>query len=246
MLQNLLTGKDYVYPTPLVGDFLNFEGEFSAFHNEILEKLLNTLERNIEHYWLKTFEVLILAVLGLTSLLVVNFVVYQYGVSRFESTIQKLEERMFKDPLTGLLNRRFFNAYLLKRLKTDPPPTSFILIDLDNFKQINDTYGHDFGDKVLRHVARILKRSIRKEDIAVRWGGEEFGIFVKAPLEVAVKLAERLRKRLEENPVDGIKITASFGVGEYKGEDPKEFFKKVDEALYRAKRKGKNRVEKAI
>jgi len=246
MLQNLLTGKDYVYPNPLVGDFLNFEGEFSAFHNEVLEKLLHTLERNIEHYWLKTFEVLILAVLGLTSLLVVNFVVYQYGVSRFESTIQKLEERIFKDPLTGLLNRRFFNAYLLKRLKTDPPPTSFILIDLDNFKQINDTYGHDFGDKVLRHVARILKRSIRKEDIAVRWGGEEFGIFVKAPLEVAVKLAERLRKRLEENPVDGIKITASFGVGEYKGEDPKEFFKKVDEALYRAKRKGKNRVEKAI
>jgi diguanylate cyclase (GGDEF)-like protein len=245
MLQNLLKGMNYPYPTPLINDFLGFEREFSNFHNEILKKLLQTLEKNIEHYWLKTFEVLILAVVGLTSLLVVNFVVYQYGVSRFESTIQKLEERIFKDPLTGLLNRRFFNAYLLKRLKSDPSPTSFILLDLDNFKRINDTYGHDFGDRVLRHVARILRRSIRKEDIAVRWGGEEFGIFVKAPLDVALKLAERVRKRLEESPIDGIKITASFGVGEYKGEDPKEFFKKVDEALYRAKRKGKNRVEKA-
>ncbi len=115
---------------------------------------------------------------------------------------------------------------------------------MDNFKQINDTYGHDFGDKVLRHVARILRNGIRKDDIAVRWGGEEFGIFVKAPLEVAEKLAERIRRKLENTPVEGIKITASFGVGEYRGEDPKEFFRKVDEALYRAKRNGKNRVEK--
>ena len=81
--------------------------------------------------------------------------------------------------------------------------------------------------------------------MALRWGGEEFGIFVNAPLEEAKKLAERIRKRLEESPVDGVKITASFGVGEYRGEDPKEFFQKVDQALYRAKKMGKNRVEVA-
>jgi len=245
LLQNLLNKENYGLFNHLLEDFLDFENAYSEFHDKIIKKLLKTLDKNIEQYQLKTFEILFLAVLGLTSLLIVNFVVYQYGISRFENTIQKLEERIFKDPLTGLLNRRFFNVYLLKRMNKDKSPISFILLDLDNFKQINDTYGHDFGDKVLRHVARILKNGIRKDDIAVRWGGEEFGIFVKAPLNVATKLAERLRRRLEETSIEGIKITASFGVGEYRGEDPKEFFRKVDEALYRAKRNGKNRVEKA-
>ena len=245
LLQNLLMGGNYTSFNGLLEDFIFFENSYSDFHDKILKKLLKTLNKSIEQYRLKTFEVLFLAAIGLISLLIVNYIVYRYGISQVESTIQKLKEKSFKDPLTGLLNRRFFNTYLSKKMREERSPISFILLDLDNFKWINDTYGHDFGDKVLRHVARILKNGIRKDDIAVRVGGEEFGIFVKGHLEVAEKLAERIRRKLENSPVDGVKITASFGVGEYRGEDPKEFFRKVDEALYRAKRNGKNRVEKA-
>jgi len=232
----------------LLEDFVHFEHTFWRYKNDLLTLMENQIQRIFNRYEFQLFEVILLAVLSFLSLLALNFILYQYGASKFEELLRKVEMKTLKDPLTGLFNRRFFNLYLVRKLKETSEggqPVSFILLDLDNFKKINDTYGHAFGDKVLRHVARILRKSIRKEDIALRWGGEEFGVFVKAPLEDAKKLAERIRKRLEESPVDGVKITASFGVGEYRGEDPKEFFQKVDQALYRAKKMGKNRVETA-
>ena len=248
ILLERLTSGGYTSSEVLLEDFIHFEHTFWDYKNKLLSLLERQLTKLLHHYRGQLFEVILLAVLSFLSLLALNFILYQYGASKFEELLRKVEMKTLKDPLTGLFNRRFFNLYLVRKLKEtseEGQPVSFILLDLDNFKKINDTYGHAFGDKVLRHVARILRKSIRKEDIALRWGGEEFGVFVKAPLEDAKKLAERIRKRLEESPVDGVKITASFGVGEYRGEDPKEFFQKVDQALYRAKKMGKNRVEVA-
>ena len=246
-LQQLLS-ESYKSPEQILKGFIGFEHLFWDYQNELLTLLQSKIDKLLKKYKLQLLEIIFLAILSFLSLILVNFVLYQYGLTKFERLIQKLELKTLKDPLTGLFNRRFFNIYLLTRLQTsieEDKPVSFILLDIDNFKKLNDTHGHAFGDKVLRHVARILRQSIRKEDVALRWGGEEFGIFVNAPLEEAKKLAERIRKRLEESPVDGVKITASFGVGEYRGEDPKEFFQKVDQALYRAKKMGKNRVEVA-
>ena len=229
--------------------FASYVENYNDYRRNLLNKLNGDLDRYYERYKFQIFGVIFLTFLAILSLLIIHFWVYRYGIVKYEETFQKFERRIYRDPLTGLLNRRFFNVYLLKKLKElhgKGEKISFILLDIDNFKHINDTYGHDFGDKVLRQVARVLRSSIRRDDIAIRWGGEEFGIFVNAPLPIAVKLAERIRQILERNPVEGVKVTASFGVGEYRGEDPKEFFRKVDEALYRAKRNGKNRVEIAL
>ncbi len=247
-LIDALFERDYFTPESLLENFINFEHTYWNYKNQLLALLSEKVEEALERYNFQLFEVILLAVLSFLSLLLVNFLLYQYGANKLEEILHKLEMKTLKDPLTGLFNRRFFNLYLVRKLKEQTlkgERVSFILLDLDNFKRINDTYGHAFGDKVLRHIARLLRKQLRNEDIALRWGGEEFGIFVKAPIEDAKKLAERLRKAVENSPVEGVKITASFGVGEYKGEDPKEFFEKVDEALYRAKKMGKNRVETA-
>jgi diguanylate cyclase (GGDEF)-like protein len=226
--------------------FLKFRKKFQKFHQKIFEHFMEKIDHSERIYKSNLIFTILGETLLLISLGVLNFLLYLYGQSKYEKTLSKLERKTFRDPLTGLLNRRFFNFFMLKVLKDkylEGEPVSLILFDLDHFKKINDTYGHTFGDKVLKHIALLVRKHIRKNDIAIRWGGEEFAIFVNGPLDIAVKLAERLRRIIENSPVNGVKITASFGVGEFKGGDPKEFFKKVDEALYRAKQKGRNRVE---
>ena len=226
--------------------FVLYSTEVEDFLQKAFEKYRLEASTFCRTYKLQLLEDILFAVIILITAGIFHFWAYRYGLMKYGESLQKLEKKLFKDPLTGLLNRRFFNIYMLRKLKSlyeKREHISFILLDLDDFKHINDTYGHNFGDKVLMHVAKILKDNVRKNDVVVRWGGEEFGIFVNAPLKDATQLVERIRSSLERNPLCGVKVTASFGVGEYKGEDPKEFFKKVDEALYRAKRNGKNRVE---
>ena len=226
--------------------FLLYSTEIKNYLQIVFERFKLEASTFCERYKLQLLEDILFAVIILITAGILHFWAYRYGFIKYGENLQKLEKKLFKDPLTGLLNRRFFNVYMLRKLKNlyeRKEPISFILLDLDDFKRINDTYGHNFGDKVLRHVAKILKENVRKDDVVVRWGGEEFGIFVNAPLKEAVQLAERIRSSLEKNPLCKVKVTASFGVGEYRGEDPKEFFKRVDEALYRAKKNGKNRVE---
>ena len=242
-----LFSNPYGSPLMLLRDYLRFRKTLEKFHKENLEKIKQILEDRITLYRLRVWEILSLMALGLLSLLFINLTLYHYGQRRYLKLIERLEKRAFVDPLTGLYNRRFFNVYFLNFLRSkqrEGKPYSVILLDLDNFKRINDTYGHLFGDKVLRHVAQIIRKNIRESDVAFRWGGEEFAILVPAPKEAAKRLAERLRKALENSPLKGVKITASFGVAQV-DEDPKETFKKVDQALYRAKRAGKNRVEEA-
>lgn len=153
------------------------------------------------------------------------------------------------DELTGLANRRFFNenlSVMMSAARRHKFPLSLIMVDLDHFKTVNDTHGHSEGDRVLQGFARLLKDVSRTEDIAARWGGEEF-IIVLPHTEgnAAVALAERIRTVFAESRhgVSGVTLTASFGVVELQhGEEEDSFIRRADDALYCAKHEGRNRV----
>jgi len=164
---------------------------------------------------------------------------------------EKLKELATKDPLTGLYNRGYFMEVVeifQKNKKRYGKSLSVILMDIDNFKKINDTYGHDIGDEVLKTLAKILKENIRKSDIPVRFGGEEFLLLLpETKLNQAAELAERIRKNVEDATVfthnGSIKFTVSIGVAEvYSNEEVEKAIIRADNALYEAKRSGKNKV----
>ena len=130
---------------------------------------------------------------------------------------------------------------------------SILTLDIDHFKQVNDTYGHDAGDAVLIQLDKILIASVRDSDVVCRYGGEEFVIVLSdSAREIAIERAEMIREAVAEMRVPGpnsqtIRLTASFGVSVYgvHGKEADELLKKADEALYSAKRQGRNRVEVA-
>ncbi|NRX14495.1 bifunctional diguanylate cyclase/phosphohydrolase [Clostridium beijerinckii] len=169
--------------------------------------------------------------------------------------IKKLEELINIDGLTELYNHRYFCDSLAEKVKNgdrNSKPVSMIFIDIDYFKQYNDTHGHQKGDYVLRRIGEIIKSNIGEEDIAARYGGEEFSIILPdANEEEAIQVAENLRKKIEctrfygeESQPKG-KVTVSIGVSvyPYKAKNDIELIKSADDALYRAKFFNKNRVE---
>ena len=168
------------------------------------------------------------------------------GVGLLHGNIRKLREDLHKDPLTGLGNRRSLDA-ALQKFKNLQMDFSVLSIDIDYFKTVNDTHGHDVGDMVLQHLAQFLSHICRVDDVPCRVGGEEFIILLPGTHKVdAAKIAERLRQNVEatEIPVVG-KITISVGISCYP-EDARDVFavfKHGDEMLYQAKRHGRNRVE---
>ncbi|GEP62721.1 diguanylate cyclase [Clostridium beijerinckii] len=169
--------------------------------------------------------------------------------------IKKLEELINIDGLTELYNHRYFCDSLAEKVKNgdrNSKPVSMIFIDIDYFKQYNDTHGHQKGDYVLRKIGEIIKSNIGEEDIAARYGGEEFSIILPGVNEEeAIQVAENLRKKIEctrfygeESQPKG-KVTVSIGVSvyPYKARNDIELIKSADDALYRAKFFNKNRVE---
>lgn len=164
---------------------------------------------------------------------------------------RKLEELSQKDPLTGVLNRRAMGSVLsseVERARRYGRPLSLIYMDLDNFKKVNDTYGHAVGDLVLKRFVDVVNEKLRKTDFLARWGGEEFvALLPETGLEGARRLAERIRTAIEEeNFGKPGRITVSMGVTQFRQDDTVEtFLSRADKALYQAKRKGKNRVEVA-
>lgn len=166
---------------------------------------------------------------------------------------QVLQTQSIKDPLTGLYNRRFMDATLereLARARRTNTCLSVVMLDLDNFKSMNDRYGHAAGDTVLRAVSALLLRSLRASDIACRFGGEELMVILPdCPPEGAVLRAEAIRASLEVMSVtelgQSFHVTASFGVASTAtcGQDQNLLLKAADAALYTAKRAGRNRVE---
>jgi diguanylate cyclase (GGDEF)-like protein len=163
-------------------------------------------------------------------------------------TKSKYFEKMAKtDPLTGVANRGGIGDFLLREIRSHIEtgnPLTVILLDVDHFKQINDTYGHDHGDAVLVKVARILVETLRASDAVARWGGEEFLLVCpNTSLDSGGALAEKLRYRVKNLGANGASISASFGVATLGRESIEELIKRVDAALYRAKEKGRDRVE---
>lgn len=164
------------------------------------------------------------------------------------ATEKKLREDAFKDQLTGINNRRLFDTIIDNEIdmsEKSNKPLSMILLDLDNFKIVNDTYGHLVGDELLRQSAQTVSSIIRKSDIFVRYGGEEFVILMSQTSEDgAVLLAEKIRAALEEkNFTVAGRQTASFGVAvRMKGESFEDWYQRIDKALYKAKESGRNKV----
>ncbi|WP_456383284.1 GGDEF domain-containing protein [Hydrogenimonas sp.] len=165
---------------------------------------------------------------------------------------KRLERMSYTDTLSGLNNRRYFMAFLKKeieRSRRTGKSFSLLMIDIDHFKRINDTFGHPAGDLVIRRLADTFRDEIRKMDFPARIGGEEFAIVLpETDASNAMKVAERIREKAQNHPVDipgnePARFTVSIGVAAAGAEsDETSLLKEADEALYRAKREGRNRV----
>jgi diguanylate cyclase (GGDEF)-like protein len=162
---------------------------------------------------------------------------------------RKAEFEAIHDPLTKIPNRRFFNQKLKEeflRAKRYNNTFSLAMFDIDHFKKINDTYGHDIGDIVLKKLTYFIKKNIRKTDFFARWGGEEFMIiFPYTDLKNAKKICETLKNRLQESKSvqTPVKFTISCGVTQYRKDDTIDLLlKRVDEALYKAKNSGRDKI----
>ncbi len=169
-------------------------------------------------------------------------------VVRIETGIRSVEEKhsAYKDSLTKLYNRNFFNFYcdqIIKESNRYNTPVSLVIIDIDYFKKVNDTFGHAAGDAILQELALMLQDICRDTDVACRWGGEEFVLLMTSTDKKGAQvIAERLRQKVETNKFSiAERITISLGVAQYV-DDKDEWFKNADLGLYKAKEAGRNKV----
>ncbi|MFH1755502.1 MAG: GGDEF domain-containing protein, partial [Candidatus Latescibacterota bacterium] len=163
----------------------------------------------------------------------------------------RLEELSITDGLTGLFNHRHFWHLLhneLSRADRNKGDLAVILLDIDDFKRVNDQYGHPVGDVLLQSFADVVREAVRETDIVARYGGEEFAVMLpNTERNGALRVAEKIRQSIEDmnfrvpDSDFTISVTASIGVSIYQG-NRRELFKAVDEALYVSKNKGKNCV----
>ena len=175
-------------------------------------------------------------------------------VGSLRKEIEQIKEESLTDALTGIANRRAFDNVLEKSIQStieQNSPLSLLLIDIDHFKQFNDNFGHLVGDKVLRFLGKTLKRCIKGQDIAARFGGEEFAIILPHTGHIGAKvIAEMIRKAISATELQDNektksygKITASIGVSEYlPNEASSALIQRCDKGLYQAKKAGRNRV----
>jgi two-component system, cell cycle response regulator len=173
---------------------------------------------------------------------------------RLRDNVQMSIEMAITDALTGLFNRRYMESHLgtlIEQAIGRGKPLSALVLDIDYFKSVNDTHGHDAGDDVLREFALRIRRSIRGIDLACRYGGEEFVVIMpETDMAVASMVAERLRRRIAADPFAiqqgsrNVAVTISIGIADLRGKDDNSaaILKRADQALYRAKRDGRNRV----
>lgn len=173
--------------------------------------------------------------------------------------IYVLEQENVTDPLTGLFNRRYLDRRIVEefqRAMRFEQPFSVFILDIDHFKNVNDMYGHQIGDMVLKKLGHLITESVREVDVAIRYGGEEIMVILpNTRIENAFELAERLRKQIEETIMveadprkrqPAIHLTVSIGVSEYQFPDgwdnAQKVLERADKALYQAKDQGRNRV----
>ncbi len=182
-------------------------------------------------------------------------------IRKLERELRRLQKLVFYDELTGVLNRRGFKDEAEKAFRVvypsarhqnrrTPMPVRFCILftDIDNFKKINDTFGHEVGDKALKRIGAALRKTLRSEDLFGRWGGEEFVVaLLWARAAQARMVAERIRRNIEQINLKvknrRVPVTASIGIALHSREkDIFELIQTADKAMYRAKKLGKNRV----
>ena len=220
--------------------------------DEFFAEMWNTISNN--HSWsgeisnLKKDKSTVVFNVNIEAIFKDNVKIGYRSISEDITDKKRIEELSVTDKLTGLYNRLKLDELMLikieefRRYKVD---FSIILLDIDNFKSVNDTYGHDVGDYVLQKLGKVLRNNIRITDIVGRWGGEEFIIICNnTNLENSKILAEHIRKAVEESDFDKVGTkTISLGLSQFhEDDDVKTIFKKADEALYTAKTTGKNKV----
>ncbi|WP_457622456.1 EAL domain-containing protein [Persephonella sp.] len=180
-------------------------------------------------------------VLGLATFTVITlFFIFYYFIKSFI-----LKQRAYTDSLTGVFNRNYLEEIADV---IDLKDYIVMLVDIDHFKRINDTYGHEVGDEVLMKFAELIKQNLRKDDIIIRYGGEEFLVLLKnyrRQKKDSLKVAERLMETIEKTEFSGIRITVSIGINmdTDKSRNLTDAIKKADTSLYKAKREGRNRIE---
>jgi len=169
-------------------------------------------------------------------------------ITELESNRIRTKQDAELDSLTKIYNRVKINevlSQLFLHTKEYHQHLTLILFDIDHFKKVNDTYGHNAGDSVLRELASLVKGLLRNGDVFARWGGEEFVIVLEnLSMEKGAQLATRLQREIERYPFNIVKrVTCSFGVTQFKdGDTEQSFFERVDNALYEAKENGRNQV----
>ena len=180
---------------------------------------------------------------------------YKEKLKEIKEIKERVELLSYTDELTGICNRRFFIQLLtleVERQKRYPYPLSLLMIDIDYFKHYNDTNGHLAGDQILKAVSTLIEKAVRQTDVVARYGGEEFtAILINAGKEDALEIAERVRRNVDEAHFPNEraqphgKLTVSVGVATFVPfmATPDAFMREADNALYRAKRAGRNRVE---
>jgi len=207
----------------------NKKSLITIYHLEPFIEALNLMEKfNISH----------LPVINKNNKLV--------GILSLRDIVKTVPEIIYLDPLTEVNNRSYLDL-LKTKLKRIRGCVSILMVDIDNFKNVNDNYGHTIGDKVLKRIAQTLRKNIKITDEVIRYGGEEFLIIAyRCGLEDGKKLGERLRKKIEKikfKDIPGLRITVSIGITFY--EPKKEFLEAIEEAdkaMYQAKKLGKNRI----
>jgi len=166
----------------------------------------------------------------------------------YRSIFNELNDLSQTDGLTGLFNHRHFMESLSRACETSKRTgrsLSLLVFDIDRFKNINDTYGHTIGDKVLQEVAVLVKEHVRASDIVCRQGGDEFSVLmVDCPQDSTERIIDRFRKTflLATLTEEGIRLTVSGGLVPYRGEDPIDLVTRADRLLYSAKNDGRNRI----
>ena len=168
-----------------------------------------------------------------------EFIIRVNNIMEIYDNIKKIEKQTLTDPLTGAYNRLFLEEKL-ESMFAVYENKAVVMLDIDHFKKINDTYGHQMGDLILKDFVKTIKNSIRKTDITVRYGGEEFLIFMPNTSKEEAKIVTyKIKKNI--SPVENISYTFSAGIAD-EGETLAEMIKTADERLYKAKKEGRNRI----
>lgn len=180
------------------------------------------------------------------------FDMFVSNITKVKNNELELKKKAYIDELTGLNNRRYLDDYLARfftNSENEGVPITMIILDIDNFKKINDKFGHDIGDVVLKNLSDILKNTVRNTEIVTRWGGEEFVVLLpNADLKSGEALAERLRRKVATSDfIEVQNVTITLGVAQRSNtESVEEWFKRADQALYLGKNSNKNVVKVSI